>query len=129
VAVLGALSEVALISLMERRLGFLGEPYHQGAAGNFGRLGKGLLLSGAAVMALGGRVRPLAATGGALILGGAACTRWSIFKAGSQSARDPRYTVIPQRERLDRRAEAAESNGRARGRGALVRSLAARIPH
>jgi hypothetical protein len=26
--------------------------------------------------------------------------RWSVFKAGFQSARDPKYTVVPQRERL-----------------------------
>jgi hypothetical protein len=25
--------------------------------------------------------------------------RWSVFRAGFQSARDPRYVVIPQRER------------------------------
>jgi hypothetical protein len=32
-----------------------------------------------------------------------------VFKAGFQSARDPRYTVVPQRERANRRrAGAAE---------------------
>ncbi len=41
--------------------------------------------------------------GGALILAGAACERWSVFKAGFQSARDPKYTVMPQRERLRER--------------------------
>ena len=30
--------------------------------------------------------------------------RWSVFKAGFQSARDPKYRVIPQRERLQARA-------------------------
>jgi hypothetical protein len=25
--------------------------------------------------------------------------RWSVFRAGFQSARDPRYTVIPQKQR------------------------------
>ena len=30
------------------------------------------------------------------------CTRFGVFEAGQQSARDPKYTVVPQRERLDR---------------------------
>jgi hypothetical protein len=29
--------------------------------------------------------------------------RWSVFKAGFQSARDPKYTVVPQRERQSAR--------------------------
>ena len=43
--------------------------------------------------------RLAAAFGGSLILAGEAALRWSVFKAGFQSARDPKYTVIPQRER------------------------------
>jgi hypothetical protein len=42
-----------------------------------------------------------AAAGGALVAGSAA-TRFAIFHAGQQSARDPRYTVVPQRARVDR---------------------------
>jgi hypothetical protein len=38
-----------------------------------------------------------------MVLAGAALERWSVFKAGFQSARDPKYTVIPQRERLRKR--------------------------
>jgi hypothetical protein len=34
-----------------------------------------------------------------MILAGAAFERLAIFKAGFQSARDPRYTVDPQRAR------------------------------
>jgi hypothetical protein len=30
------------------------------------------------------------------------CGRWTVFKAGIQSAADPKYTVVPQRERRDR---------------------------
>jgi hypothetical protein len=29
-----------------------------------------------------------------------AATRWGIFHAGMQSATDPKYTIVPQRERL-----------------------------
>jgi hypothetical protein len=35
-----------------------------------------------------------------MICAGELCLRWSVFKAGFQSARDPKYTVKPQRERL-----------------------------
>lgn len=38
-----------------------------------------------------------------MVLAGAALERWSVFKSGFQSARDPKYTVIPQRERLRER--------------------------
>jgi hypothetical protein len=38
--------------------------------------------------------------GGALVCAGELCLRWSVFKAGFQSARDPKYTVKPQRERV-----------------------------
>jgi hypothetical protein len=63
---------------------------------------------GAVALVLGGRSRVAAALSGLALLAGSACTRFGIFEAGQASARDPRYTVVPQRERVDRaRAEAA----------------------
>jgi hypothetical protein len=43
------------------------------------------------------------------LLAGSACTRFGVFEAGPASVHDPKYTVVPQRERLNRRraAEAA----------------------
>ena len=38
-----------------------------------------------------------------LILAGELALRWSVFKAGFQSARDPRYTVVPQKQRKEAR--------------------------
>jgi hypothetical protein len=35
---------------------------------------------------------------------GSLCTRFAVFEAGQASARDPRYTLIPQRERMEQRA-------------------------
>jgi hypothetical protein len=35
-------------------------------------------------------------------MAGSACTRFGVFEAGQASARDPKYTVVPQRERLNR---------------------------
>ena len=53
-------------------------------------------------VALGSRNRVAAAMSGAALLAGSVCTRFAIFEAGQASARDPRYTVIPQRERITR---------------------------
>jgi hypothetical protein len=39
---------------------------------------------------------------GTSLLVGSACTRFGVFEAGQASAKDPKYTVVPQRERLDR---------------------------
>ena len=62
------------------------------------------MAAGAGLLAARGRrSRAAAVTGSALVLGGELALRWSIFKAGFQSARDPRYTVIPQKERAARR--------------------------
>jgi hypothetical protein len=104
-AVGGALVENALMLAMEKRLGLVGEPYHQGEAGRYNRLAKACTLGGAALLAaLGRRSRVAAGAGGALVLAGEVALRWSVFKAGFQSARDPKYTVIPQRERVEARS-------------------------
>jgi formate-dependent nitrite reductase membrane component NrfD len=103
-AVLGAVGALGWKEVMQRQLGFVGEVYEQGAAGHFARLSKGLTAAGAGLLVLkGGRSRTAAITGSALVLAGELALRWSVFRAGFQSARDPRYTVIPQRERLDSR--------------------------
>ena len=104
-AIGGALLELGTAQVMERRLGeLLAEPYHQGEAGRFDKLAKVLSGLGAAVSAFASRKRRSAAiAGGALVLAGAACERLSVFRAGFQSARDPKYTVMPQRERLRER--------------------------
>jgi Polysulphide reductase, NrfD len=102
-AVAGALLELAATKAMEMRLGqLLGEPYRQGAAGRFTRLAKGCTAAGAALVALGGRRRAGSAVGGGLLLAGSLFERLAVYRAGIQSAADPRYTVVPQRERAAR---------------------------
>jgi Polysulphide reductase, NrfD len=101
IAVGGALIENAAMLAMEKRLGMIGEPYHQGEAGRYNKLAKACTLGGAAVLAGPGRkLRPASIAGAALILAGEVALRWSVFKAGFQSARDPKFTIVPQRERL-----------------------------
>jgi hypothetical protein len=53
---------------------------------------------------LGRRSRVVSALSGASLLGAALLTRFGIFEGGVTSARDPKYTVVPQRERLAERA-------------------------
>jgi hypothetical protein len=59
-------------------------------------------LTGAGALgALAGRGnRIAAAASGAALLAGSALTRFGIFEAGRASTLDPKYTVQPQRERL-----------------------------
>ena len=100
-AVLGVLVEVASARLMEHRLGELAEPYRKGDARMYSKLAKGLSAAGAAVMVARGGRRSGAVAGSAMIIAGSVCERWSVFKAGVGSATDPRYTVGPQRARLE----------------------------
>lgn len=103
-AVTGALLELGASQVMEWRLGELGEPYQQGPAGIFARLAKACTSTGAGLVALGGRRRRgVAVAGAALLLAGSVSERWAVYKAGFQSARDPKYVVKPQRERLRQR--------------------------
>jgi hypothetical protein len=102
-AVAGALLELAATRAMEMRLGpLVGEPYRQGAAGRFTRLAKGCSLTGAVLVALAGRRRAGSVVGGGLLLAGSLFERLAVYRAGSQSAADPKYTVVPQRERAAR---------------------------
>lgn len=100
-AVGGGLLEVAAVELMRRRLGELGEPYERDDAGRYARAAKRMAAAGAAVAGLGRRSRILKAVGAGLLIGGAVCERWAAYRAGFISARDPKYTVGPQRARVD----------------------------
>jgi hypothetical protein len=102
-AVGGVAAEGALMQEMELRLGEVGEVYRRGAAGTFSRAAKTLAGAGAAILATRGRKsRRAAALGGAMVCAGELCLRWAVYKAGFQSARDPKYTVKPQRARAQR---------------------------
>ena len=107
-AVGGALAELALTRVMEDRLGDLAEPYHLGRAGQLGKGARWLAAMGGAVIALLGRRRGPAVAGGIMVAAGAACTRFAVFEAGKASARDPKYVVGPQRQRLATVTDASE---------------------
>ena len=103
-AVSGALLELVMERKMETSMGLAAEPLHQGTAGQLMRASKALTALGALTAAVaGGRSRAGAAVAGASLLAGSACLRFGVFEAGQESARDPKYTVVPQRERLKAR--------------------------
>jgi Polysulfide reductase len=100
-AIGGALVESAVTEIMYRRLGDLGQPYREGAAGMLATAAKALTVLGGAAMAVGARrSRQVVATGAVCLLAGSVCERWAVFKAGFASAEDPRYTVGPQQDRV-----------------------------
>jgi Polysulphide reductase, NrfD len=102
-ALAGAAVEVAFNEGMKRRLGEHGEPYRHGASSLLGRVSQGCLAAGAGLLALrGGSSRAAAGAAGGLLCAGALSARLSIFRAGFQSASDPKYVVGPQRAGIER---------------------------
>lgn len=85
-AVATALGEIAIGELMRHRLGGLGGVYTAGPAAAYRRASAALMVTGAALLAFGGRRRPLAVAGGLCVLGGAATERFAVWRAGVESA-------------------------------------------
>jgi formate-dependent nitrite reductase membrane component NrfD len=107
-----ALAEEAVTMAMHGRLGSLADAYEKGRAGKFGKAARALTAAGALAFAAGDPALPLhfsprrrsalSVAGGALLLAGSVCKRWSVFKAGFQSAEDPSQTVRTQRAEMAR---------------------------
>jgi hypothetical protein len=64
------------------------------------RTGQVLATTGTAAALLGRRSRALSALAGVALLASSAVTRFGVFEGGRVSARDPEYTIGPQRERV-----------------------------
>jgi hypothetical protein len=111
-AVFGAAVELVAKSLLIRRLAAtpglessrgLAEPYEEGRTGAVLRVAEALTAAGLAGAVLGRRRRAVSALAGASLLAASALTRFGIFEAGMASARDPKYTIVPQRSLLGSR--------------------------
>jgi formate-dependent nitrite reductase membrane component NrfD len=102
-AIAGALTEFISVELLERRLApVVAEAVHEGTAGRRLRIAKALTAIGAAGAAVvAPRSRLGAALTGASLVVGSAYSRFGLFAGGMASARDPKYSVEPQRARLD----------------------------
>jgi len=113
-AVLGAAMELYGAHRVETTKGILSEPYTEGKAGKLLRAGRTLTALGVAGAVLGRRSRVVSALSGLSLLTASLATRFGIFEGGLASARDPKYTVLPQRERLAQRAAANGGDGDAK---------------
>jgi DMSO reductase anchor subunit len=102
-AVTGAAVELIAKRQLLARLDDLAEPYEAGTAGVILRVAQFLTAGALAGAVLGRRNRVVSALAGASLLAASALTRFGVFEAGMASARDPKYTIIPQRRRRDRR--------------------------
>ena len=105
-AVLGAGLEVAASRVMEQRLGLSAEAYTTGKAHRLRKWSEVLTVCGALGAAAGGRRRSVVAASGLALLAGSALQRFGVFEAGVESTRDPKYVVVPQRERVNAGAHA-----------------------
>lgn len=104
VAILGAALELMATAVLERRIGFSARAYTTGRPGKVLKAARSATVAGALAALAGGGVRgthgrALSIVGGLLLNAGSAATRYGVFDAGMVSARDPAYTVVPQRER------------------------------
>jgi formate-dependent nitrite reductase membrane component NrfD len=100
-AIGGAALELAATHQMESSMGLTAEPLHQGRAGLLMRANKLLAAGSLLGSVFAGRSRAVAAAAGVAALASSVCGRFGIFYAGQASARDPKYTVVPQRERVN----------------------------
>lgn len=99
-ALAGGLVEITATRVMERHLGELARPYHEGTAGRLAKVARAAVALGLVAIAMPARRRGARPAGAALVLAGSAVERFAIFHAGLQSADDPRATVAPQRARI-----------------------------
>jgi hypothetical protein len=106
-AMYGALVEFAASRQLETRLGVVGEAFHDPEAARDLQRASVLTLAGVlGSTMLGRRSRVAAVASGVALLAGGLYERLGLFRAGVASARDPRHTVEPQRERLRARERA-----------------------
>ena len=101
-AVAGAALELAASRTLEQKLGLSAEAYTTGRPHTLRRWSEILTVGGAVGAVVGGRRRSVVAASGLALLAGSALQRFGVFEAGVASTQDPKYVVVPQRERLEK---------------------------
>lgn len=103
-ATYGALVEFAASRRLETRLGLVAEAFTTGQAHRHLQRA-GVLTAGGVLgsMLLGRRSRVAAALSGVALMAGGLYERLGLLHAGIESAKDPKYTVVPQRQRIEAR--------------------------
>jgi hypothetical protein len=99
-AIGGAAIELTAAELMKHRLGMIAEPYEQGRPGLLMKTARAMTAGSVALSLIGGRSRAISVLAGASYVAASLVTRFGVFEAGIASAKDPKYTVVPQKERL-----------------------------
>jgi hypothetical protein len=107
-----ALAEMGLLRAMKNSMGDVAGAYAESRrARGYERAAMAFSAAGIAVAALmGRRYRRASAFAGTALLAGSALTRFAVFEAGLASAENPRYTIVPQRRRLE--SKLAEAGNR-----------------
>ncbi|MDT7596366.1 MAG: hypothetical protein QOJ06_1912 [Pseudonocardiales bacterium] len=98
----GGVSELVASKVMEQRLGLANEAYTTGRAHRLRMWSQRLTTAGLVGATLAGRSRAAAVASGLALLAGSALQRFGVFEAGVASTKDPKYVVVPQRQRLDK---------------------------
>jgi hypothetical protein len=106
-ALLAAPGELLAVMRMHKEAGLAGETFTTGTAGKLAKVAEALLIGGGVLAAVTRRSRIGSALAGVSLLAGACVERFAVFEAGQASARDPKYTVVPQRQRLEARKAAS----------------------
>jgi DMSO reductase anchor subunit len=104
-ALFGVTTELAALHRMRARIGMIDEAYDTGKASRYLKASEVLSVLGTIGAVAGRRSRVVSALSGAALLAASAATRWGVFHAGMISARDPKYTVVPQRQRIEQRGD------------------------
>ncbi|MEH0108179.1 NrfD/PsrC family molybdoenzyme membrane anchor subunit [Tersicoccus sp. MR15.9] len=106
-ALLGVAGDITAVRTMKARMDpVAAEPLRQGAPGTMLEWSERLVIAGAAGTLLAGRSRIAAVLSGTALLTASALTRFATLHAGIASAKDPRYTIEPQKRRLEARRAA-----------------------
>ena len=106
-AVIGAVCDLISARFTEHRMDpVTREPLHHGTPGRMLEWSERLAAAGGLGALLGGGHRGVAALSGLALLSASALLRFGFFEAGKESARDPRYTIEPQKRRLAARRAA-----------------------
>ncbi|HEY1643307.1 MAG TPA: NrfD/PsrC family molybdoenzyme membrane anchor subunit [Streptosporangiaceae bacterium] len=99
-ALAAAVAELGIEHHMAQNIGITAEPLRTGRPGQLMTAARLLTAAGGAAALFSRRSRAAAAVSGIALLAGSACTRFGIFEAGQASARDPKYVITPQRDRI-----------------------------
>ncbi len=113
--VVGGVVELVANRLRLKRMGLAAQAHEEGRAQVLQRAAEVLTATGVVGTALlARRSRAASVVSGLALAAGSACTRFAVFEAGRISTRDPKYVVVPQRERM---AAREAEQGRPAGNG------------